>query len=74
MGRKLGEGLKDYIDMLNEEAVSREERKQRLISIKNLKGTRIQSKRNSEKISLNKYQSKPSGNGGKPFRMTEDPP
>lgn len=44
--------------MLNEEHSSKEERKQKLVSLKTVKNTRMQSKKNSDKLSLNKFQTR----------------
>lgn len=43
--------------MLLEESLGREERKQRLVS-KTVKNTRAQAKKHSDKISLNKFQTR----------------
>ena len=58
MGRVIAESLKDYLEMLNEELSSKEERKQKLASLKTVKNTRMQSKKNSDKLSLNKFQTR----------------
>ena len=58
MGRVIAESLKDYLEMLNEELSSKEERKQKLVSLKTVKNTRMQSKKNSDKLSLNKFQTR----------------
>lgn len=58
MGRAIAESLREYIELLNEEHSSKEERKQKLVSLKTVKNTRMQSKKNSDKLSLNKFQTR----------------
>jgi hypothetical protein len=56
-GSVVGESLREYIEMLNEESVSKEERKQRLVSLKTVKHAR-QTKKHPDKLSLNKFQTR----------------
>lgn len=72
MGRILGESISDYIEMINEEVNSKEERKLKLISLKTVKNTRTQSKKNSEKISVNKFQTRIITNSANKEKFTED--
>lgn len=44
--------------MLNEEVVSKEERKQKLTSLKTVKNAKLHAKKHSEKLSLNKFQTR----------------
>jgi len=58
--------------MVNEEHTIKEERKQRLISLKNVKSNRAQSKKNSEKISVSKFQTRIITNSSQKAKNTEE--
>lgn len=71
MGGVLGESLREYIELLNEESVSKEERKQRLVSLKTVKNAR-QPKKNSDKLSLNKFQTRIIANSSLKHKQPEE--
>jgi hypothetical protein len=71
-GSVLGESLRDYIELLNEESMNKEERKQRLVSLKTVKNTRVQAKKNSDKISLNKFQTRIITNSSQKNKQPDD--
>jgi hypothetical protein len=70
-GGVVGESLREYIEMLNEETVSKEERKQRLVSLKIVKNGR-QPKKNSDKLSLNKFQTRIIANSSLKHKQPDD--
>lgn len=57
--------------MLNEESMSKEERKHRLVSLKTVKNTR-QPKKNSDKLSLNKFQTRMIANSSLKNKQPEE--
>ena len=54
----MAEAIKEYMEMLNEESMNREERKQKQISFRNMKNKRIHSKKVADKTSSNKFQTR----------------
>lgn len=75
MGRHIAEGIKEFIEVLQEESMSKEERKQKLISLKNMKtNNRAQSKKNSEKLSVNKFQTRIITNSAQKGKHSEESP